>query len=1083
MTEKIVIFDIGGVLGSDMQYTFARDYVTKHDVSKLAAFEKSLVERWKRIRVDETYSDRDYWIDVLNDINVPVEPSLVDNLVIETKKELYSYESALKVAKQLYDQGFINCILSNHGKDWFQTIFNSNPIFKEAFPFDDLVVVSCFYHCHKPEQQFYECMWSQITKRFKGVSKSRVLFFDDKLANVEAMKQFGIESVQYTSRTDNADKILDSIDSMASSNNSSSTPTTGAGGGAGGNNASTYLNFGLKIGFPPGFTMKYKSMRFPDYNITVREAITFITQKQTISKPELYVLQISYLASTETVAPIVSLTPQSSTPLGTSLSSSSGPGSLSNSLGSNPTTPQASPMVSRNSAANTPGAGASVGGGGGKFERRTKWMDDNVKLSAYPLSAPEIILELKKKYQLIKVVERGVVQTLVVDVTRPLSDFMEFITCKFKLDQSGHDYRLFHNNIELSFSKDIRSLNVDTTYPIFVRDKNDPSLFNVVDDPSLYIGDRDYDDGSNLSLEVPASSLTNILKEGYLKKQNRKKSWNSRYFMLTDKFLFYYKTPNDTKASGIINYKEHIIRVSGPVKNGILELIPKETWAIASASVHTHPGSFLIRFENENEMASWNITPFNFEISIPPSSTGISKSKSATSSVGKMVFGAPVEKSIAPGSDVPLIITQTIDYIEKKAMDVVGIFRLSGSVLTIEQWKKQYDRGERPNLFEETDPHAISGLLKLYLRELPEPLLTFDRYDKFIAAQSMDDLPSRLKLIKHLVKSLPPVNYAVLNKLMAFVGRVATHSANNKMQIHNLSTVFGPNLIREKNSTATTNVQNLVEDTPIINALALSLIRDYPYIFGDKEIPEQKIFAKTLYDYAGSDDSNPGEDLLFAQGVTIRVTQRGSDGWWMGEYQGKIGRFPATYVDLLPISPSSSMLLRTKSNSNLSKKKKFMLEMENAKTKVQENDKLLAQLAERKEKLKLNVATLLHEQSAISQDREAQRVLQVIKIVKTNNPSISTIPQSVDTLASRQEDYRKSHEALADVKKTLQTEFDAFVNNPKVKLEKKERENLQQKVDVLAAKLDDSKKTRNQSITSNRTISEGLNDIKFTLVL
>ncbi|EFA74895.1 pleckstrin domain-containing protein [Heterostelium album PN500] len=809
-----------------------------------------------------------------------------------------------------------------------------------------------------------------------------------------------------------------------------------------------YKTFGLKIGFPAGFPMKYKSIRFPDYNISVREAVNYISSKQIIPKPESYVLQISYI---------------------------DGPGTGSSSGASQ-------------SLSSSTGMSAPVAGGQRPEKRVVKWMDDTAKLSSYPLGAADVVLEMRKRLQPVKVVCATQSMRLVADVSKPMGDLLDFIACKFKLSTSDSArYRLFHNNVELPTQLDIRALNIDTQIPFFVHNSADPK--SEKDDPSLYNEEQDSDDDSfsgNLSLEVPAKSLV-PLKEGYLKKQNRKKSYNTRYFILTDKFLFYYKSPHDRKASGIINYKEHVIRVMVPPRDAKLELIPKDSYQQNSASVHTHPGSYVIKFDTEQEMKSWNIAPFTFQSPTPAPSSSLSSAAQPVKGgkvASKAVFGVPVERSVPPGSDVPLIVTQTIDYIEKKAMDVVGIFRLSGSVNTIEQWKKQYDRGDKCDLFQENDPHAIAGLLKLYLRELPEPLLTYERYDKFIAAQSMDDLASRIKLIKHLVRSLPQTNYAILSKLMAFLGRVAQHSANNKMQIHNLSTVFGPNLIKERNSGAAgTNVQNLVEDTPIINALALSLMRDYPYIFGDKEIPEQKIYAKTLYDYNGGENGAVPEDLIFPQGVTIRVTAKSQDGWWTGEYQGKSGRFPATYVDLI-VTQSPASLLRTKSNSSISKKKKFMLEMENTRTKTQDNEKLLQQLRERKEKLQNSIASLNHEKQQLAQDAATQKLIGNVNTTKRKQ-AIANIPKTIDILLVKYNEYKKSHDELATIRNLLLEECDQFNNNPKVKgkLESKEKELLQSKIDTVASKLDDSLKARQKSLSSKRVINDDLAELKITLTL
>ncbi|GAM21390.1 hypothetical protein SAMD00019534_045650 [Acytostelium subglobosum LB1] len=803
-----------------------------------------------------------------------------------------------------------------------------------------------------------------------------------------------------------------------------------------GSSNSGYQTFGLKIGFPPGFPMRYKTIKLSDYNISVRDTINFICAKNAITRADQYIMQIIYMG-------------------GDSFATST----------SQPN-PNAPPVPSRQSVfIPNPAAARS------QLEKRTRWMDDNVKLSSYPLNAPEVVLEMRKKQQVVKIVCHSESKALVSDVTKPISNLLGFAACKFNLGDDA-DYRLFHNNHELT-DGDIRSLNIDLSLPFFLKDKSDSRSFETPDDPSQYTEEHEISDDestSNVSLDVPAKSVV-ALKEGYLKIQNRKKSWNSRYFILTDKFLYFYKSPHDKRASGVINFKDHVIRVMGSPREGKLELIHKDPH---------HTGQHIyLKFDSETEMQAWNIAPFTFQCHVAPSPAPV-KGKPI-----KGIFGVPLERTIPPGAEVPMIVTQAIDYIEKRAMDVVGIFRLSGSVNTIENWKKMYDKGDKCDLMLENDPHAVAGLLKLYLRELPEPVLTYDKYEKFIAAQSMDDLASRIKLIKHLVRSLPAANLAVLTKLISFLGRVAQHSANNKMQLHNLSTVFGPNLIREKQSKSeSTNVQNLVEDTPIINALTLSLIRDYPYIFGDKELPEQKIMAKTLYEYNGG----TAEDLDFPQGVKIRVTSQARDGWWAGEYEGKTGRFPATYVEIIPqvqsSASSSSLLLRTKSNPNISKKKKFMIEMENSKTKVADNEKLLQQLLERKEKLHNSIAALKQEQQQLANHKDTVKLTQLISTLK-QKPAIANIPKTIDTLLIKYNEYKKSHDDLATINKVLVEETDLFNNNPKVKakLESKEKEAIQARVDTIASKLEDASKSRQKSLSSKRIINDDLEEIKISITI
>jgi RhoGAP domain len=71
------------------------------------------------------------------------------------------------------------------------------------------------------------------------------------------------------------------------------------------------------------------------------------------------------------------------------------------------------------------------------------------------------------------------------------------------------------------------------------------------------------------------------------------------------------------------------------------------------------------------------------------------------------------------------------------ALSTEGVFRLSGSAKDIEDYRAAYDRGDYVNVDPEPDHHTVAGVLKLYLRELGEPLLTFDLFHEFLAADCM----------------------------------------------------------------------------------------------------------------------------------------------------------------------------------------------------------------------------------------------------------------------------------------------------------------------------------------------------------
>jgi hypothetical protein len=156
-----------------------------------------------------------------------------------------------------------------------------------------------------------------------------------------------------------------------------------------------------------------------------------------------------------------------------------------------------------------------------------------------------------------------------------------------------------------------------------------------------------------------------------------------------------------------------------------------------------------------------------------------------------------------------------------------GIFRLSGSANVINEYKRKFDAGEPVDFMKESDCHAVTGIIKLYLRELPEPLLTFDLHPYFMAMDGCKEKAMRLRFTRYLISRLPPLNRATLKRLMGFLVKVSKHADVNKMALHNLATVFGPNLLGTRDK----NIMAMVESTAQVNNVTNYLIQEYHAIF------------------------------------------------------------------------------------------------------------------------------------------------------------------------------------------------------------------------------------------------------------
>lgn len=155
-------------------------------------------------------------------------------------------------------------------------------------------------------------------------------------------------------------------------------------------------------------------------------------------------------------------------------------------------------------------------------------------------------------------------------------------------------------------------------------------------------------------------------------------------------------------------------------------------------------------------------------------------------------------------SKVPLIVRQCVEEIERRGLDEVGIYRVSGVATDIQALKAAFDSNNKDVsvMMREMDVNAIAGTLKLYFRELPEPLFTDELYPNFAGGIALSDSVAKESCMLNLLLSLPEPNLVTFLFLLDHLKRVAENESANKMSLHNLATVFGPTLLRpsEKDS-------------------------------------------------------------------------------------------------------------------------------------------------------------------------------------------------------------------------------------------------------------------------------------------
>ncbi|XP_077442784.1 rho GTPase-activating protein 18 isoform X1 [Stigmatopora argus] len=170
------------------------------------------------------------------------------------------------------------------------------------------------------------------------------------------------------------------------------------------------------------------------------------------------------------------------------------------------------------------------------------------------------------------------------------------------------------------------------------------------------------------------------------------------------------------------------------------------------------------------------------------------------------LFGVPLvtlldqDQRRAPGTKVPFILHRLISHIEEEGLDTEGLLRISGAAtrvksLCLELESRFYD-GTFP--WQQLKQHDAANLLKLFIRELPHPLLTVEYLNAFVSVNKLPTKKQQLQALNLLVLLLPEANRDSLKALTEFFHRVTEHQAKNKMTLNNVSVVMAPNIFMFK---------------------------------------------------------------------------------------------------------------------------------------------------------------------------------------------------------------------------------------------------------------------------------------------
>lgn len=173
------------------------------------------------------------------------------------------------------------------------------------------------------------------------------------------------------------------------------------------------------------------------------------------------------------------------------------------------------------------------------------------------------------------------------------------------------------------------------------------------------------------------------------------------------------------------------------------------------------------------------------------------------------VFGSTLSAICQHESSlVPKFIRVITEVIESKGLETDGIYRVSGNLSAVQKIRCQADQDNYKALVAEEDIHVLTGALKLFFRELSEPLFPISLHKEYTSAMQMPNASNRFKKFEELLNRLPNENRETLKMLLRHLNRVASHSSQNRMQQHNLAIVFGPTLFHNGDGAVNSAAKN-----------------------------------------------------------------------------------------------------------------------------------------------------------------------------------------------------------------------------------------------------------------------------------
>ncbi|KAM7151112.1 unconventional myosin-IXa isoform 8-T10 [Macrochelys suwanniensis] len=191
-------------------------------------------------------------------------------------------------------------------------------------------------------------------------------------------------------------------------------------------------------------------------------------------------------------------------------------------------------------------------------------------------------------------------------------------------------------------------------------------------------------------------------------------------------------------------------------------------------------------------------------------------------------FGVELSRLTNEERAVPLVVEKLINYIEMHGLYTEGIYRKSGSTNKIKELRQGLDTDIDHVNLDDYNIHVIASVFKQWLRDLPNPLMTFELYEEFLRAMGLQERKETIRGVYSVIDQLSRTHLSTLERLIFHLVRIALQEETNRMSANALAIVFAPCILRCPDTTdPLQSVQDISKTTTCVELIVVEQMNKY----------------------------------------------------------------------------------------------------------------------------------------------------------------------------------------------------------------------------------------------------------------